>query len=174
MLRSLLAGFAGALLVGSLVAFSARQAPRKAKGVRLLSWPAGMRWGVALMLPGSLAIAWMAAQAQPSQRTTATIVAGCFVLGAIYLAYCVFLYRVWWTKEGIGSWHMLGGSRFVPWSDVVEARYVESVQAFYVKGGGKRVWYSPMQSGISHLHRYIKTRVPNIAVSEAPLSGDPV
>lgn len=160
MLRSLLAGLVAALVVGLLVGFSARQAPRKAKGVRLLTWSAGMRWGTLLMLPVSLAIAWMATQAKPDQKVTATIVASCFVLGAIYLAYCVFLYRVWWTKEGIGSWHMLGGSRFVRWEDMEEARYVESLQAFYVKGGGKRVWYSPMHGGISHLQRYIKSRLP--------------
>jgi hypothetical protein len=159
MTLSLLAVLVAALAVHLLGAISSRQVPRKAKGVRLLTWPAPLRWFVAFMLPASVGMAWMAMQARPSQIVMAALVAGFFLLASIYLVYCVLLYRVWWTTDGIGSWHPLGGSRFLRWDAVEEGRYVESVQAFYVKGGGTRIWYSPMQSGIAHLHRYIGVRV---------------
>ena len=56
-----------------------------------------MRWGVALSLPFSAFVVWVAAQAKPSEQTMAAIVSGCFVLGSLYLIYCVFFFRVWWT-----------------------------------------------------------------------------
>ena len=159
MWRNVLAGLVAVLVVGLFCGLSFRHAPRKVRGVRMLTWPMSLRLLVAFMLPASVGIAWMAAQANPSQVVTAAIVASCFVLGSIYLASCVFLYRVWWTTQGIGSWHPLGGSRFLRWDAVEEGRYVPSVQAFYVKGGGKRIWYSPMHSGIAHLHRYVGARL---------------
>ena len=158
MTRNLIAGLAAMAAIALLLSV-ARQTPAlKAKGIRLLSWPPPMRWFAALMVPGSLAIAWMAAQAKPSEAMTAAIVAACFLIGAAYLAYSVFLYRVWWTTEGIGSAHPFGRTTFIPWGDVAHARYVGSVQAFYIEGDGRRVWYSPMQSGLTSLHRYLRTR----------------
>ena len=159
MTRNLLAVLVAALVVYLLVAVSSRHVPRKAKGVRMLTWPAPMRWFVAFMLPASVGIVWMATQARPSQIMMAAAVSGFFLLASIYLAYCVFLYRVWWTTSGIGSWHPLGGSRFLRWEDMEEGRYVASVQAFYVKGGGTRIWYSPMHNGIAYLNRHIEARL---------------
>ena len=130
MTRNLIAGLAAMAAVALLLSV-ARQSPAlRAKGVRLLSWPPQMRCFTALMVPGSLAVAWMAAQAKPSEATTAAIVAACFLLGAAYLAYSVFLYRVWWTTEGIGSDHPFGRTTLIPWRIVTNARYVSSVQAF--------------------------------------------
>lgn len=158
-MRALMIGVIAAVAVAVLMSLSQKQSALKSKGVRLLTWPAPMRWFTGFMIPFSIAVAWMASQAKPSQAFTAGVVATCFLAGAVYMAYCVFLYRVWWTTEGIGCAHPLGRTNFIPWTDVQSANYVASVQAFYVKGNGRRVWYSPMQSGIPSLHRYLRHRL---------------
>ncbi|MGH7003200.1 MAG: hypothetical protein ACREIP_04565 [Alphaproteobacteria bacterium] len=159
MWRTFTAIIAAMAVVGLLGWLAARQAPRKGNGIRSLTWPPGMQILTLALLVASFGVAWMAAQARPSQAVMATLVAGGFVIGAVYLNYSVFLYRVWWTKEGVGSWHPLGGHRFIRWDEVESGRYVTWVQAFVIHGAGKRIWYSPMHAGIGHLHRMIGHRL---------------
>ena len=130
---------------------SARQSPSR----RELGWTTAMRWGVALSVPFSAFVVWAAAQAKPSEQTMAAIVSGCFVLGSLYLVYCVFFFRVWWTPDGLNSWHPLGGTRSLRWEQIEAWAYLPSVQAFRVSGGGLRIWYSPMHAGHAALNKTI-------------------
>jgi hypothetical protein len=93
----------------------------------------------------------------------AAIVSSAFVLGSAYLAYSVFLYRVWWTSGGIGAWHPLAGRRFIRWDEVEGGRYIAWAQVYVLRGAGRRIWYSPMHAGLDHLHRFIGRRLKPVA-----------
>ncbi|MBM3608110.1 MAG: hypothetical protein FJX29_06620 [Alphaproteobacteria bacterium] len=167
-LIAILAAGAVIFLMGAAV----RTAPSRTRGERRLGWPLGMRIGVLLAIPFSFAIIWMAAQARPSQQMMAAIVSGCFLLGSLYLAYSVFLTRLWWTAQEISFWHSLGGVKTLRWEDIEDWRYLGWAQAFRISGQGKRLWYSPMQSGIVLLNKTIarKTNIPHLV----PLDGDEI
>lgn len=166
MWRSIIVAVAAAVVVALLASLAARKAPRKQKGVRALTWPVATRILAVVLLIGSFFAAWAATHARPSQAVMAAIVSGTFVLGSLYLAYCVFLYRVWWTNDGIGSWHPLGGQRFIRWDEVEGGRYIGWAQAFVLHGAGRRIWYSPMHAGLAHLHRFIGRRLQAVNVAD--------
>jgi hypothetical protein len=166
MWRSIIGAVVAALVVALLTWLASRKAPQKRKGLRALTWPPGMRVLAVILLIGSLFAAWAATHARPSQALMAAIVSSSFVLGSVYLTYCVFLYRVWWTNDGIGSWHPLGGQRFIRWDEVEGGRYVGWVQAFVIHGAGRRIWYSPMHAGLAHLHRFIGRRLQAVNVAD--------
>lgn len=161
--RQILIAFVAAGAVALLMGAAFRSSPQRGRDERRLGWPAGMRIGVLLSIPLSLAIVWMAAQAKPSQQTMAAIVSGCFLLGSLYLAYSVFLTRLWWTANDISFWHPLAGVKTLRWEEIEDWRYIGWVQAFRISGKGKRLWYSPMQSGLVTLHKTIarKTNMPH-------------
>jgi hypothetical protein len=159
MLMSLLCGAAAALVIWQLHARALAVPAKRGKGFRELTFPLSLRVVVLVLVAFSFFIVYAASQANPSQATTARIVAGCFVIGSLYLVWAVFLTRVWWTADGIGSSHLFGRERFLRWGDVESGGYVAWCQAFYVKGGGTRVWYSPMHAGIAALHRFMAKRL---------------
>jgi hypothetical protein len=166
MWRSIVIAVAAAVIVGLLAGLAARKAPDKSKGMRALTWPAGTRILAVILFAGSFFVAWAATHARPSQVLPATLVSTAFLLGSAYMAYCVFLYRVWWTTEGIGSWHPLGGRRFIRWDDVEGGRYIGWAQVYVLRGGGRRIWYSPMHAGLAHLHRFISSRLKAVSVED--------
>jgi hypothetical protein len=177
MIAPILGGVAAALVVWLLHAVTGGTPAARGKGFRELTFPASLRVTVLVLLAFSVFVAYAASKASPSQATTARIVAGCFALGSLYLVWSVFLTRVWWTTEGIGSSHLFGRRRFLRWDDVESGGYLGWCQAFYVKGAGTRIWYSPMHAGLQVLHRYMARRldpvvVPVFATRDWSGSGD--
>lgn len=170
--RQILIAFVAAGVIIFLMGAAARTSPQRARGERRLGWPLGLRIGVLVSIPLSFAIIWMATQAKPSQQTMAAIVSGCFLLGSLYLAYSVFLTRLWWTAQDISFWHPLGGTKTLRWDEIEDWRYIGWAQAFRVSGKGKRLWYSPMQSGLVLLNKTIarKTNLPH----PVALDGDEI
>lgn len=164
MLVSIICGVAAAAIVWLLHAMALGSPPARAKGYRELAFPPSLRVIVLVLVGFSAFVVYAASKANPSQATTARIVAGCFVLGSLYLAWSVFLTRVWWTKDGIGSRYAFGRERFLRWDDVEDGGYLGWCQAFYVKGAGTRIWYSPMHAGLPALHRYMGRRLDPVAV----------
>ena len=167
-MTSIIAGLVAALFVWALQILANRGRPARAKGYRELRWPIGIRILALLMLPFAGFIVFAASQARPDQATIAAVVAACFVLGSVYLAACVFLTRVWWTFEGIGMEVPFVRRRFVRWDDVEEGGYSAGLQAYYIRGHGTRIWYSPMQSGIDQLHRFIGRKLKPVAPPDGP------
>jgi hypothetical protein len=164
MWRSILIAVVATVITGLLVGLAARKAPDKSKGLRALTWPASTRVLAAVLLAGSFFAAYAAMHARPSQVLPAAVVSTTFLLGSAYMAYCVFFYRVWWTTEGIGSWHPLGGHCFIPWDDVEGGRYIGWAQVYLLRGRGRRIWYSPMHAVLAHLHRFISRRLKAVSV----------
>jgi hypothetical protein len=173
MLASILCGILAAALVWLLHARALGAPAFRGKGYRELTFPTSLRIMVLFLVAFSAFVVFAASKANPSQATTARIVSACFVLGSLYLVWAVFLTRVWWTREGIGSKHVFGRERFLRWDDVESGGYLAWCQAFYLRGGGSCVWYSPMHGGIRALHRYMGRRldpgaVPMVRAAEGP------
>lgn len=167
-MTSIIAGLVAALFVWALQFLANRGRPARAKGYRELRWPLGIRVLSLAMLPFAGFVVFAASQARPDQAIAATVIAICFVLGSVYLAVCVFLTRVWWTFEGIGMEVPFVRRRFVRWDDVEAGGYSAGLQAFYIRGHGTQIWYSPMQSGIAQLHRFIGRKLNPIAPPHGP------
>jgi hypothetical protein len=173
MLTSLLCGVAAAAVVWLLHVRVAGSPAKRGKGVRELTFPLSLRIIVLVLFAFSFFIVYAASKANPDQATMARIVASCFVGGSLYLVWSVFMTRVWWTTEGIGSGHLFGRDRFLRWDDVEAGGYATWGQAFYVKGAGTRIWYSPMHAGIVTLHRYMAKRLKPIDIAHLKTDEGP-
>jgi hypothetical protein len=173
MLVPLACGLVAAALVWLLQARARGGSATRARGYRELTFPQSLRIGVLVLVVFSFVIVYAAAQARPDQALTASIVSACFVVGSFYLVWCVFLTRVWWTRDGIGSRHVFGRERFLRWDDVEAGGYLAWCQVFYVRGAGTRIWYSPMHAGPRALHRYMARRLDPVRVPMMRLHDGP-
>lgn len=66
---------------------------------------------------------YAALQASADQQTIARIIAGCFWLGTLYLAYECFFNYLSYDDQWIYYWRPLRGERQIPWSAVKDVQY---------------------------------------------------
>lgn len=158
--RPILSGLIAFLVIYVLARLAARGGARRQEGWASLSPGRALQGMAVVVLLGSGFVAYAATRAGPGQEVIAAIVAIVFALGAIYLSYSVFFTRFRWNDDAIESWHLLGGTHRLPWSDIAEGGYNRWLQAFWIRGsGGRRVWYSPLWQGIGTFHAELERRV---------------
>lgn len=132
MLRPLFAGLVAALIVYAL-SRSVRETPKHHAGRNWVEYGAGYRLLSGAFFPLSAFVTYAATQASPDQKTLAGIIALCFWLGTLYLAYEMFFVSLSYDETFIYHRTPLRGSRQIPRSAVIGVQYSPATQAITLK-----------------------------------------
>lgn len=153
-LRPLISGLVGGLAVFFLVRAGRKAAPREGN-VRVLTYGVGFKIFAAVLLPGSLFVAYAAAHARPRQAILATCIAAAFVVGAIFFAYQAFFVSLAYDEHNIYYRTPIAGSKVIPWSEV-DVGYSFLLQSYYLRTRQvRRIWCSNMLRGYSELGEFL-------------------
>jgi hypothetical protein len=157
-LNPLLSGLVGAAVVGLLMLAGRRPAKRKGE-VRAMSYSIGFRLFAGLLIPGAAFVAYAAAQARPSQQPLAALIAGLFVIAALFFGYQAFLVSFAYDDHNVYYRSPLAGSKTIAWSDIDGVGYSGLLQTHYLRTrSGLRIWCSSMLRGFEELGAFLATR----------------
>lgn len=129
------AGLAAALIVYAL-SRSVRETPVHHAGRNWIAYSTGYKFLSGVFFPLSAFVTYAAAQASPDQKTLAGIIALCFWLGTLYLAYEIFFVSLSYDEVFIYHRTPLRGSRQIPRSAVIGMHYSPATQAITLKTDG--------------------------------------
>lgn len=77
-----------------------------------------------------------------------------------FLNYLVFFYRLRWNEHFIETRHPLGGTRLIPWEDIVPFSHIALADSHYVKAKrGGRIWFFEIMVGFDDFWDEIDERV---------------
>lgn len=156
--RPILSGLIGGAVVYFLARAGKTPAPRVGSR-RRLCYGFGFRVFAALLVPGSLFVAYAAAHARPSQLVIAAIIATAFLAAAPFFAYQAFFVSFEYDDQNIYYRSPLAGSHTIPWSEVLEVGYSGLLQAHYISTRQvRRIWCSNMLRGFSELGEFLSRK----------------
>ncbi|NRF69503.1 hypothetical protein HLB44_21095 [Aquincola sp. S2] len=157
-LRPVFSGLVGCLAVYLLARAGRKPTPRK-DNVRVLTYGIGFRVFAAILVPGSLFIAYAAAHARPSQAALAGCIAAAFVAGAVFFAYQAFFVSFAYDEHNVYYRTPLAGSKVIPWSEVEELAYSGLLQSHYLRTRQvRRIWCSNMLRGYDELGEFLSRK----------------
>ncbi len=147
MLSSIISGVAAALVVYWL-STTVRGAPEQHGSRRRVAYGTPYKLVTAAFFPLSAFVLYAALQASPGQKSLALVIAACFWLTTLYLAYEVFFVRLSYDDDFIYHQSPLRGQRRIPWQAVVAMACSPITQNFtlYTEGFGK-LSFSPYADG---------------------------
>lgn len=105
---------------------------RRHGNVRVLHYGLGFRVFAAVLVPGSLFVAYAASQARPSQLVIAAVIATMFLVAAPFFAYQAFLVSFSYDEQNIYYRSPLAGRHVIPWSEVQQVGYSGWLQSHYI------------------------------------------
>lgn len=157
--RPIISGLAGGFVV-YLMARSARKPAKRVKGRTTLTYSTGFRIFAAVLVPGSLFVAYAASQARPSQVVIAAVIAVAFLAAAAFFAYQAFFVHFAYDDDNIYYRSPFAGSKTIPWSEVREVSYSSLMQAHFIRTSSvSRIWCSNMLIGYEELGGFLARRL---------------
>jgi len=153
--RPILSGLIGALVVYFLA--RSRHKPAKTVGTKkFLVYGIGFKIFSAILIPGSLFVAYAASQARSSQVILAACIAAAFLVSAIFFAYQAFFVSLAYDNDNIYYKTPIGGSYVIPWTDVLEVGYSSFMQSHYIRTiQVQRIWCSYMLCGYEEFGEFL-------------------
>jgi hypothetical protein len=147
MLTPILSGLVAGLVV-YLLSKTVRSDPQSRENRYWVEYGPGYKILAGVFFPLSAFVTYAALQASPDQTMLALVIAGCFWLGTLYLAYEFFFVHLSYDDEFIYHQTPLRRARKIPWRAVKHMRYSPLTQAFsLITDGYGRVTISPMADG---------------------------
>lgn len=160
--RPIFSGLLGGLVVYLLIRSGRKPAPRD-ESRRVMTYGLGFRLFAAVLIPGSLFVAYAAAHARPSQTILAACIAAAFLVSAVFLAYQAFCVSFSYDDTHIYYKTPLAGHQVIPWSDVLEVGYSRAMQSYYLRTKQvRRIWCSSMLLGYEELGEFISERTDDV------------
>jgi len=157
-LRPIISGLLGGFVVYLLSCSGRSPAPRSGNR-RRLSYGLGFRVFAAILVPGSLFVAYAASQARSSQLIIAVAIATTFLVAAAFFAYQVFFVSFEYDDQNIYYRSLLAGSHVIPWTEVLEVGYSGLLQASYLRTKQvRRIWCSNMLRGFDELGEFLSKK----------------
>lgn len=157
-LRPILSGLVGGAAVYFLARAGRKPAPRIGDR-RQLSFGLGFKVFAAVLVPGSLFVAYAAAHARPSQLVIAAVIATAFLAAAAFFAYQAFLVSFEYDDQNIYYRTPIAGPHVISWSEVVDVGYSGLLQAHYIRTAQvRRIWCSSMLRGFGELGEFLSKK----------------
>jgi hypothetical protein len=159
MLVPLLSGLIAALLV-YLLSRSVRPTTAQHEGRRWVEFGPAYKLLVAAFFPLSAFVSYAASQASADQQTLAGLIALCFWLGTIYLAYGFYFVQINYDEDSIYQQSPLRGQRRIPWDAISAIDYSTATQSYTLKSEGYGdVSISPLADGCAALVEAARSRL---------------
>lgn len=153
--RHLLSGLIGSLILYLLARAGQKPAARQGD-LRVLSYGTAFRVMAALLMPGSLFLAYAVALEGQSQDILAGIATATFLFASFYLAYQAFLVSFAYDEQNIYYRSPLAGYNVIPWAEVEEVAYSDIFQSHYIRTRQVgRIWCTNMLHGYEELGEFL-------------------
>jgi len=166
-LHPIFSGLLGVVAVYFLARTGTKPATRKGNR-RILNYGIGFKLFAALLVPGSLFVAYAAVHARPSQLVLAGLIAIVFLVAAAFFAYQAFFVSFGYDEKNIYYSSPLAGAHVIPWSDVQEVGYSGLLQAHFISTMQvRRIWCSNMLRGFEELGEFLTKKYDELYGDES-------
>lgn len=161
-IRPIISGLLGAICVYFIVGFTTESA-KTSNGRKILEYGLPVKILITILISFSIFVVYAASQARESQIVIASIIAGCFLLGAIFFGYQVFLVKFSYDSNFVYYKSPFCGSKKVPCSSLLYIGYSTLLQADYIviDGIGK-IWCSKMLNGYTELGEFLEQKTQEL------------
>ena len=149
----------GALVVG-LLRHGQRPARRQGQR-RILDYSRALRFTTLGYTACTAFVVYAAWHAHPRQHLVAALVAGGFVLFALFWLYQVFFVHIAYDNNYIYYHSPLAGEHAIPWDDLLDIGFSRAIGSHYlVTSSVRRIWCFPMLQGYAELGEFLANRFP--------------
>jgi len=158
----LIAGLAAGVIM-YLVSRTVRETPKQHANRYWVEYGSAYKTLVVAFFPLSAFVTYGATQASASQKTLAGLIALCFWVGTVYLAYEMFFVLLSYDEAFIYHRSPLRGARKIPMTAVTGIQYSPVTQAFtLITDSHGSVSVSPMANGARALLEVMALQTPEL------------